>query len=69
LIKGRSYFFVANLVICSFITPDALSTIFMVIPVQVLMEVCILISKHWERQKKLAEATAAATSNRLGTGV
>jgi len=32
------------------------------------MEVCILISKHWERQKKLAEATAAATSNQLGTG-
>lgn len=68
LIKGRSYFFVANLVICSFITPDALSTIFMVIPVQVLMEICILISKHWERQKKIAEATAAVASNQLGSG-
>lgn len=68
LIKGRSYFFVANLVICAFITPDALSTVFMVIPVQILMEVCILISKHWERQKKIAEATAAATSNQLGSG-
>ena len=62
------HFFVANLVICAFITPDAVSTIFMVLPVQALMEVCILISKHWERQKKIAEATAAATSNQLGTG-
>jgi len=68
MVKGRSYFFVANLVICAFITPDAFSTIFMVIPVQALMEVCILISKHWERQKKIAEATAAATSNQLGSG-
>jgi sec-independent protein translocase protein TatC len=68
LVKGRSYFFVGNLVICAFITPDAVSTIFMVLPVQALMEICILISKHWERQKKIAEATAAATSNQLGSG-
>jgi len=68
LVKGRAYFFIANLVICAFITPDAVSTIFMVLPVQALMEVCILISKHWERQKKIAEATAAATSNQLGSG-
>jgi len=69
LVKGRAYFFIANLVICAFITPDAVSTIFMVIPVQVLMEICILISKGWERQKRIAEATAAATSNRLESGV
>ena|SRR5436190_547195 len=69
LVKGRAYFFIANLVICAFITPDAVSTIFMVIPVQVLMEICILISKGWERQKKIDEATAAATSNRLESGV
>jgi sec-independent protein translocase protein TatC len=56
LVKGRSYFFVANLVICAFITPDAVSTIFMVIPVQVLMEICIFISKRWERQKRREEA-------------
>jgi sec-independent protein translocase protein TatC len=68
LVKGRSYFFIANLVICAFITPDAVSTIFMVIPVQVLMEICILISKSWERQKRIAEATAAATSNGLQSG-
>jgi sec-independent protein translocase protein TatC len=68
LVKGRAYFFIANLVICAFITPDAVSTIFMVIPVQVLMEICILISKGWERQKKIVEATAAATSHRLESG-
>jgi sec-independent protein translocase protein TatC len=60
MVKGRSYFFVANLVICSFITPDAISTIFMVVPVQILMEVCILISKNWERQKRRAEAARLA---------
>ncbi|MGN6385986.1 MAG: twin-arginine translocase subunit TatC [Verrucomicrobiota bacterium] len=65
LIKGRAYFFIANLVLCAFITPDAVSTIFMVIPVQVLMEICILISKNWERQKRLAEAAAAASGNQV----
>jgi sec-independent protein translocase protein TatC len=54
--KGRSYFFVANLVICAFITPDAYSTIFMVVPVQILLEICIQISAHWERKKKIEEA-------------
>jgi sec-independent protein translocase protein TatC len=56
LVKGRMYFFVGNMVLCAFITPDAISTIFMVIPVQVLMEICILISKSWERKKRLAAA-------------
>jgi sec-independent protein translocase protein TatC len=60
--KGRRYFFVANLVICSFITPDFLSTFFIVIPVQILMEICILISKSWDKQKKAAEAAARAQS-------
>jgi hypothetical protein len=31
----------------------------MVLPVQILMEICILISKYWERQKRIAEARAA----------
>lgn len=55
LIKGRVYFFVGNMVLCAFITPDAISTVFMVIPVQILMEICIQISAHWERQKRIAE--------------
>jgi sec-independent protein translocase protein TatC len=60
MVKGRRYFFVINLVVCSFITPDFISTFFMIIPVQVLMEICILISANWERKKKwLAEAEAA----------
>ena len=61
VIKGRKYFFVANLTICSIITPDFVSTFFMVIPVQILMEICILISAHWERQKKSAAELAAAS--------
>lgn len=61
LIQSRRYFFVINLTLCSFITPDIISTFFMVIPVQVLMEICILISHHWERQKKVAAEMALAT--------
>lgn len=61
MVKGRKYFFVANLVLCAFITPDFVSTFFMVIPVQILMEICIMISAHWERQKRAAEASAAAS--------
>ncbi len=60
LVKGRAYFIIANVLLCSIITPDALSTILMVLPVQILMEICILISKYWERQKRIAEARAAA---------
>src|SRR5688572_14842088 len=56
LVKSRAYLFIANLVLCAFITPDAISTIFMVIPVQALMEICIMISRYWERQKRIAEA-------------
>ena len=60
LVKGRRYFFVINLTLCAFITPDFFSTFFMVIPVQILMEICIGISAYWERKKRLAEAAAAA---------
>jgi len=60
LVKGRVYFFVGNMVVCAFITPDAFSTIFMVVPVQILLEICILISKSWERKKRLLEARELA---------
>jgi sec-independent protein translocase protein TatC len=56
MVKGRMYFFIGNMVLCAFITPDAVSTIFMVIPVQLLLEICIQISAHWERKKRLQEA-------------
>ena len=64
LVKGRKYFFVINLVVCAFITPDFISTFFMVIPVQILMEICIWISAYWERQKKAAEASMAASGSK-----
>jgi sec-independent protein translocase protein TatC len=68
LVKSRAYLFIANLVICAFITPDAVSTIFMVLPVQALIEVCIMISRHWERQKRIAEAAALAASKQIESG-
>lgn len=65
LVKSRIYIFVGNMVLCAFITPDAFSTIFMVIPVQILMEICIQISGHWDRQKRIAEAKAAREGDLL----
>jgi sec-independent protein translocase protein TatC len=65
LVKSRAYLLIGNMVICAFITPDAVSTLFMVVPVQGLIEICILISRHWERQKRLAEATAVASEKHL----
>lgn len=67
LVKSRSYMFIGNLVFCAFITPDAISTIFMVIPVQVLLEICIMISRHWEKQRRIAEAASLA-SERIDSG-
>jgi sec-independent protein translocase protein TatC len=54
--RSRIYFFVINMVLCAFITPDAISTVFMVLPVQVLFEICLLISGSWERKKRVEEA-------------
>jgi sec-independent protein translocase protein TatC len=68
LVKSRAYLFIGNLVVCAFITPDAISTIFMVIPVQALMEICIMISRHWEKQKRIAEAAEYAAGNQIGSG-
>ena len=48
-------FFVANLTLCSLITPDTITTFIMMIPVQMLIELCVLISKRWERKDRLAE--------------
>ena len=69
LVKSRAYLFIGNLVICAFITPDAISTIFMVIPVQALMEICIMISRYWERQKRIAEAGGIAATKQVNSGV
>jgi hypothetical protein len=40
----------------------------MVIPVQVLIEICILISRHWERQKRIAEATGLSGTPPVKSG-
>ncbi|MDX1952757.1 MAG: twin-arginine translocase subunit TatC [Verrucomicrobiota bacterium] len=63
LIKGRVYFFIGNMVLCAFITPDAVSTIFMVVPVQVLMEICIIIARGWEKKRRIAEAATLKLGN------
>src|SRR5687768_9924471 len=67
LVKSRKYIFVINLVACAFITPDPVTTIFMVIPMTVLLEGCILISKYWERQKKMAEAALLSSGTHQGS--
>jgi len=55
LSKGRPYFYVALFAVVSFITPDFVSTFFIMIPLVVLMEICIVISWFWERQKRAAD--------------
>ena len=55
LTKGRPYFYVALFAVVSFITPDFVSTFFIMIPLVVLMEICIVISWFWERQKRAAD--------------
>jgi sec-independent protein translocase protein TatC len=61
LVKSRKYVFVINLVASCFITPDFLSTFFVMIPLQLLMEASIQISAYWERQKKREEAALLAS--------
>ncbi|HZO85968.1 MAG TPA: twin-arginine translocase subunit TatC [Verrucomicrobiae bacterium] len=61
LVRSRKYVFVINLVLCAFITPDPVTTIFMVIPMTLLLEGSILISAYWERQKKAEEAALLAS--------
>ena len=58
LTKGRPYFFIVTFAVVAFITPDFVSTFFLVIPMMVLMEICIWIAKYWKR-KELKEALQA----------
>ncbi len=64
LTKGRPYFYLAMFAVVSFITPDFVSTFFIMIPLLVLMEACILISWIWERQKRAEEARLAAEGSK-----
>ncbi len=58
LVKGRKYFFFINFVACAFITPDFLSTFILVVPTQILLEICIWISRSWDKQKQIAAKLA-----------
>jgi len=64
LTKGRPYFYLAVFATVSFITPDFVSTFFIMIPLVILMEICILISWIWERQKRAAEARLVADGSK-----
>lgn len=67
LVKSRKYIFIINFVVCAFITPDPITTFFMVIPMTILLEICIMISKYWERQKKIAEDTLLSSGTHQGS--
>lgn len=62
LLKGRRYMFVVNFAICAMLTPvDMVTTFLMALALQLVYEVCIVISNYWEKQRKrrqAAEATA-----------
>ncbi|MCF7765833.1 MAG: twin-arginine translocase subunit TatC [Verrucomicrobia bacterium] len=53
LVKGRRYMFVVNFAICALLTPaDIITTMAMTVALQVVYEICILISTYWDRQRK-----------------
>jgi sec-independent protein translocase protein TatC len=59
--KSRPYFILGISFLIAFITPDFVSTIFLVVPVLILIEICIWIAWYWDRQRKRAEEALAAT--------
>jgi len=63
LSKSRPYFFIGIFGTIAFITPDFISTFFLVIPVLILLEICIWIAWYWERQRRAAESAAAASGS------
>lgn len=60
LAKGRPYFFIGSFAIVAFITPDFVSTFFLVIPMLGLMEICIWIAYYWRWQERKADRNRAA---------
>jgi sec-independent protein translocase protein TatC len=63
LTKGRPYVLIVLFGLIAFITPDFVSTFFLVIPLMLLLEICIWISWYWERQTRAAEASLAASGS------
>ncbi len=60
LVQGRRYMFVVNFAICAVLTPaDIITTMVMAVALQVVYEICILISTYWDRQRKRKLAETA----------
>ncbi len=63
----RSYFIVANMVVCAVVTPsgDPFTMLLLAVPVQVLYEISVFIAKGWWRreQRELAAMEQAAGSS------
>jgi sec-independent protein translocase protein TatC len=64
LSKSRPYLFIGIFGTIAFITPDFISTFFLVIPVFLLFEICIWIAWYWERQRRAAEKVLAAAGTK-----
>lgn len=53
LVKGRRYMFVVNFAICAVLTPaDIVTTMLMTVALQIVYEICIVISSYWEKKRK-----------------
>jgi sec-independent protein translocase protein TatC len=61
--QSRPYFVLGIFFVIAFITPDFISTFFLVIPVLILLEICIWIAWYWDRQQKRTEENLAKNSN------
>jgi sec-independent protein translocase protein TatC len=59
--KSRPYLILGIAFVIAIITPDYVSTIFLVIPVLILLEICIWIAWYWDRQRKRAEEALGPT--------
>ena len=60
LVKARPYMFVVNFALCAVLTPvDLLTTFLMAMALQIIYEVCIVVSKYWQRQKRQRLETEA----------
>jgi sec-independent protein translocase protein TatC len=62
--KSRPYFFVGLFAGIAFITPDFVSTFFLVPAILLLLEICIWIAWYWERQRRAAENSMAASGSK-----
>jgi sec-independent protein translocase protein TatC len=59
LVKGRRYMLIVNFVLCAVLTPaDMVTTFLMAMVLQGMYELCILVSRHWDRQRKRDAALA-----------